>query len=60
MKDLSKEVVEAIGWTVAWACCALDDGLDPRQIEVPEVLDAARRDLASDGAGQEGVNSECV
>ena len=37
--------IEAIGWMHAYACMAADKGSDIRLIEVPEILDAANRDL---------------
>jgi hypothetical protein len=37
---------EAIGWTHANACSALDKGNDPRLQDVPEMLEKAKRDLA--------------
>lgn len=36
---------EAIGWTHADACCDLDAGRDPRQKEIPEMLERAILDL---------------
>jgi len=38
---------EAIGWTHADACVALDNGDDPRLQNVPEMLARAQTDLAS-------------
>ena len=37
--------IEAIGWTHADACCALDKGKDPRKQEIPEQLERALVDL---------------
>ena len=34
-------VFEAIGWTMAFCCAAVDDGKDIRKIECPEVLEKA-------------------
>lgn len=39
--------IEAIGWTHADACCDLDDGRDPRQKEVPEMLKRSNIDLGA-------------
>lgn len=38
---------EAIGWTHADACTALDKGDDPRLVEVPDMLARSRVDLAT-------------
>ena len=37
---------EAIGWTHAFMCTALDKGEDPRLIGVPNIFDQASTDLA--------------
>lgn len=37
--------MEAIGWTHADCCCALDKGGDPRIVEVPDIVKRARHDL---------------
>ncbi len=37
--------VEAIGWTHAASCVALDRGDDPRNIDVPVMLSQAQKDL---------------
>lgn len=37
---------EAIGWTHADACVCLDEGGDPRHINIPDQLERAKRDLA--------------
>jgi len=37
---------EAIGWMHAYACAALDNGDDPRLVEVPKILAQAKDDLA--------------
>jgi len=42
---IQKVRIEAIGWMHAYACLAADRGEDVRLIEVPEILDAANRDL---------------
>lgn len=38
--------IEAIGWTHADDCVDLDKGNDPREKELPEMLNRANRDLA--------------
>jgi|GEM_PF-1847218 len=38
---------EAVGWMHAHACTTLDKGGDPRLVEVPDILDCARADLAA-------------
>jgi len=37
---------EAIGWMHADACVTLDRGDDPRTVEVPDILERAKADLA--------------
>ena len=39
---------EAMGWMHAECCAALDRGEDPRQMEVPGMLERAIRDLTRD------------
>jgi hypothetical protein len=39
------ERFQAIGWTHAFCCSALDKGTDPRVIEVPKIIDEARSQL---------------
>lgn len=34
-----------LGWTHAYFCCALDEGLDPRRIEVPKIIEAMEKQL---------------
>jgi len=36
---------EAIGWTHAFCCAALDDGKDPRQIDCAEIMEKAQAQL---------------
>jgi hypothetical protein len=36
---------EAIGWCHAFCCAALDDGLDPRTIEVSLIMEKAKQQL---------------
>ena len=36
---------EAIGWTHALCCAALDDGRDPRQIDCAEIMEMAQAQL---------------
>ena len=36
---------EAIGWTYAFCCASLDDGINPREIEVPVILEKAKEEL---------------
>lgn len=44
--DREKELVAmAIGWAYADCCVALDEGRDPREHEMPEVLQRALSDL---------------
>lgn len=43
--DSNDKVIEAIGWTHADDCVDLDNDRDPRQKEVPEMLDRATKDL---------------
>jgi len=38
---------EAIGWTHADMCVALDKGEDPRLKECPEMLERAQKDLSN-------------
>ena len=38
--------MEAIGWTYAYACLALDRGDDPRTIEVPQIVEDAKANLS--------------
>ena len=37
--------MEAIGWTYAYCCSSLDEGIDPRKTLVPEIIKAAEKDL---------------
>ena len=37
--------MEAIGWTYAYYCSSLDEGIDPRKTLVPEIIKAAEKDL---------------
>ncbi|MGI9569508.1 MAG: hypothetical protein ACR2PH_07185 [Desulfobulbia bacterium] len=37
---------EAIGWMHADNCIALDNGFDPRLVDVPDILRRAKRDLS--------------
>lgn len=41
------ERIKAIGWTHAYACVVLDNGGDPRGLEVPDFLKRAQHDLAT-------------
>lgn len=38
--------MEAIGWAYSYACDALDKGKEIRTMEVPEIIERARKDLA--------------
>jgi len=42
---IDEKVIEAIGWAYADCFVMLDKGLDPREAELPEVLERARKDL---------------
>ena len=44
---------EAIGWAHANACIDLDNGKDPRQKEVPELLERAMVDLTQPTGGDD-------
>ena len=43
---ISNEMV--IGWTWAKACSMLDEGEDPRQYEVPELLEDFKKDFGEE------------
>lgn len=44
---------EALGFAYAWACSLLDRGLDPREVEVPELTERwLNRDAAMRGKEQ--------
>ena len=45
IKKLESKVGEAIGWAYAYACVSVDDNIDIRTIEVPEILEQAKIDL---------------
>jgi len=46
LKEFVQSVrVKAIGWTHADDCCDLDKGMDPRDKEVPQMLQRALFDL---------------
>lgn len=38
--DSARLPIEALGFAFAWACTALDEGKDPREVEVPALMDA--------------------
>lgn len=38
--DGARLPIEALGFAFAWACTALDEGKDPREVEVPALMDA--------------------
>ena len=42
---IEQERMTAIGWIHARCCVSLDRGNDPRVLEVPELLEQARKDL---------------
>lgn len=44
-----KAQYEAIGWCHAFCCASLDDGIDPRGIEVPDILEKAQQQLEPNG-----------
>ena len=46
VKQLEGKVFEAVGWTHALCCMALDKGNDPRQLDCAEILEKARVQLA--------------
>lgn len=37
-----------LGWAVAYCCSKLDQGIDPRNIEVPEIREALDKDIPND------------
>ena len=43
---IEQQRIEAIGWTHSYACKELDEGGDPRIVEVPLILNAALQDLS--------------
>jgi len=43
---VEQQRTEAIGWAIADACVHLDEGKDYRQVEVPSILERAKKDLA--------------
>ena len=52
-KERDEAVILGIGWAYADACCALDRGDDPRTMEVPAMLERAKRDLEFDSTKTE-------
>ena len=42
---VEKVRMEAIGWMHAAACVAMDDEIDPRTLNVPDLIASARKDL---------------
>ena len=40
-----QKVYEVIGWTHAYCCSKLDEGIDPREIEIPLMLEKAKEQL---------------
>ncbi len=42
---IQQERTQAIGWTHADACVTLDNGNDPRTVNVPDILKRANKDL---------------
>jgi len=42
---IEQQRIEAIGWAMADACVHLDEGKDYRQVEVPIILERAKKDL---------------
>jgi 20S proteasome alpha/beta subunit len=49
---LTEKEYQAIGWTHAYCCSLLDNGWDPRKIEVPEMIEKAESQLSD--AGKDG------
>ena len=47
-KEIEKARAEAIGWAYADCCITLDNGGDPRQTEMSDVLERANKDLSSE------------
>lgn len=43
--DKQKPCAETLGWTWAMACALLDRDIDPRTVEVPDVLALAKEEL---------------
>ena len=42
---ISYKIIEAIGWTWSQACNLLDSNIDPRNYEIPQLLDDYHRDF---------------
>ena len=49
LRESRENVIQAIGWTHAEMCIALDKDEDPREIEMPEILERAKFDLKLEG-----------
>ena len=43
---VEQERIIAVGWSHIDACITLDNGDDPRTVEVPSILERARKDLS--------------
>jgi hypothetical protein len=43
--DKISQRYEAIGWTYSYCFSLLDDGIDPRKIEIPVLLEKAKKQL---------------
>ena len=37
-----------LGWAIAYCCNKLDQGIDPRNIEVPEIREALDKDIPNE------------
>jgi hypothetical protein len=37
---------ETLGWMYAYACQAIDKGVDIRQVEVPQIMEQFKKDMA--------------
>jgi len=44
-EDIDEKAIQALGWAYADACVDLDEGRDPRQKLVPEMMERAIIDL---------------
>ncbi len=50
LKEFHKALLmKSVGWTFAYCCQLLDDGKDPREIEIPEVIEKAYDELIRNG-----------
>src|SRR3990167_10271194 len=54
----NKARYEAVGWCHAFCCASLDDGIDPRGIEVPDILEKAQQQLEPNNQGNRLAEGE--